>query len=152
MAGSDRFDLETHQIIMLYAYRWQVELFFRCLKRTLKAIHLWSHDPNGIQIHFYVYLTAYVLLLHFKQCCALDNDQIPQPLQPDERPDEHEPNTASRCLPESRVPPACGVVSLLGGKLHRYWKIGIHWLTVLRNLLNQPFTPDVIRTLCDIRQ
>lgn len=149
---TNRFDLETHQIIMLYAYRWQVELFFRCLKRTLKAIHLWSHDPNGIQIHFYVYLTAYVLLLHFKQCCALDNDQIPQPLQPDERPDEHEPNTASRCLPESRVPPACGVVSLLGGKLHRYWKIGIHWLTVLRNLLNQPFTPGVIRTLCAISQ
>ena len=52
---------------MLYAYRWQVELFFRCIKRTFNALHLWSHEANGLQIQFYIYLIAYVLSIHFKQ-------------------------------------------------------------------------------------
>ena len=32
---TNRLDLTTFQIILLYAYRWQVELIFRFLKRTL---------------------------------------------------------------------------------------------------------------------
>ena len=52
---------------MLYAYRWQVELFFRCIKRTFNALHLWSHEADGIKIQFYIYLIVYVLLIHFKQ-------------------------------------------------------------------------------------
>jgi len=149
---TNRFDLKTHQIIMLYAYRWQVELFFRCLKRTLCAIHLWSHDPKGIQVHFYLYLTAYVLLVYFKQRTAQDNDRMSQPAQPLAQSSGHESKAAFGCLPESRIPPACGVVSLLGGKLHQYWKIGIHWLTVLRSLLIQPVAPDVTRSLCAVKQ
>jgi len=64
---TNRFDLKTSEIIMLYAYRWQVELFFRCIKRTFNALHLWSHEPRGLQIQFYLYLIVYVLLIHFKQ-------------------------------------------------------------------------------------
>ena len=44
---------------MLYAYRWQVELFFRCIKRTLNALHLWNHEPDGVKIQFYIYLIVY---------------------------------------------------------------------------------------------
>jgi hypothetical protein len=35
--ATNRFDLKTYEVIMLYAYRWQVELFFRCIKRTFNA-------------------------------------------------------------------------------------------------------------------
>jgi hypothetical protein len=52
----NRFDLKTSEIIMLYAYRWQVDLFFRCIKRTVNALHLGSHESCGIQIQFYIYL------------------------------------------------------------------------------------------------
>jgi transposase len=41
---TDRFDLKTYEIIMLYAYRWQVELIFRFLKRTLNALPLMCHE------------------------------------------------------------------------------------------------------------
>jgi IS4 transposase len=58
--ATNRFDLKTYEVIMLYAYRWQVELFFRCLKRSFNALHLWSHDPNGIEVHFHSYLIAYL--------------------------------------------------------------------------------------------
>jgi transposase len=60
---SNRLDLTTAQIIMLYAYRWQIELFFRVLKRTFNALHLWTHDERGIQSQFYLYLITYLLML-----------------------------------------------------------------------------------------
>ena len=59
---------------MLYAYRWQVELFFRCIKRTLDALHLWNHEPNGVKIQFYLYLIVYVLLIHFKQTLVKEKE------------------------------------------------------------------------------
>jgi IS4 transposase len=65
---TNRFDLKTHEIILLYVYRWQIELFFRCIKRTLKAIHLWSHEQNGIEIQYYLYLTSTCY------CCRSNND------------------------------------------------------------------------------
>jgi hypothetical protein len=64
---TNRFDLKTSEVIMLYAYRWQVELFFRCIKRTLNALHLWNHEPEGVKIQFYIYLIVDVLLVSFKQ-------------------------------------------------------------------------------------
>ncbi len=60
---TNRFDLTTYQVIMLYAYRWQVELCFRFLKRTFKGIHLLTQDENGIQIQFYLYMIGYLILL-----------------------------------------------------------------------------------------
>ncbi|MCP4357120.1 MAG: hypothetical protein GY796_03765 [Chloroflexi bacterium] len=38
-------------------------------------------------------------------------------------------------------------LATVGSKLHRYWKIGIHWLITLRNLLAQPFDQRVIHLL-----
>ena len=35
---TNRFDLNTLQIIVLYAYRWQIELFFKFIKRTLNNL------------------------------------------------------------------------------------------------------------------
>jgi len=149
---TNRFDLKTYEVIMLYAYRWQVELFFRFIKRTFNALHLWSHDPKGIEIHFYSYLIAYLLLLYFNQNCEIqDNDSSDNP-QSDEQHREDPPQTARRDLAESRLPPACGIVSLLGASLKRYWKMGIHWLTTVRNLLLQPVTPAIIRMICSAKQ
>lgn len=146
--ATNRFDLKTYEVIMLYAYRWQVELFFRCIKRTFNALHLWSHDPKGIEIHFHSYLIAYLLLLYFKQNCEIQDNYSSNNSPSDEPCSEDVPDTVYRDLPESRLPPACGVVSLLGARLKRYWKMGIHWLTTVRNLLLQPVTPGIIRMIC----
>ncbi len=145
---TNRFDLKTYEVIMLYAYRWQVELFFRCIKRTFHALHLWSHDPKGIEVHFHVYLIAYLLLLYFKQQCEIQNSDASENPESDAQRREDAPETACRDLPESRIPPACGVVSLLGARLKRYWKMGIHWLATVRNLLLQPLTPLILRVIC----
>lgn len=44
---TDRRDLITFQVMLLYAYRWQVELIFRFLKRTMNGIHLINHSQEG---------------------------------------------------------------------------------------------------------
>lgn len=64
---TNRLDLSTLQVIVLYAYRWQIELFFKYLKRTLNGLHLLNHSENGVQTQFYLLLTLSLLLLKFKQ-------------------------------------------------------------------------------------
>jgi hypothetical protein len=140
---TNRFDLKTHEVIMLYAYRWQIELFFRCIKRTFNAIHLWAHERNGVEIQFYLYLIVYLLLLSFKQQCALQ-DQSPNNTT---STDEQTHNCIQIDASASRTPPACGIVTLLGERLHRYWKIGLHWLTRVKNALLMPFNRDTREAL-----
>jgi IS4 transposase len=62
---TNRFDLRTSEIIMLYAYRWQVELMFRFLKRTMNGLHLMCHHPSGVETQFtlYMILTFYSYIL-----------------------------------------------------------------------------------------
>jgi hypothetical protein len=38
-------------------------------------------------------------------------------------------------------------LATVGSKLHRYWKISIHWLITLRNLLARPFDEAAIHLL-----
>ena len=137
---------------MLYAYRWQVELFFRVFKRTLKGIHLMAHNPRGVEIQFYLYIIAYILLLSFKQKCELmyENNKL-------EEQDNQMDGISAGLIesPEINQQPkdkevrqnVCGLVSLLGEKLKKFWKISIHWLTAVRNLLIEPFTITTIKTI-----
>lgn len=145
--ASNRRDLKTHEIIMLYAYRWQIELFFRCLKRGFNGLHLWSHEAKGIEIQFYLYLIVYLLLLSFKQGLH-DSEEAG-------KADEHleiasciegvKQDSVAKEMP-SRTP-ACGIVTLLGDRLKKLWKIGIHWLMVVKNTLGKPMTDEVIHKL-----
>src|SRR5512144_717589 len=71
---TDRQDLTTFQLILLYAYRWQVELLFRFLKRTLSGIHLIRHDQRGVTIQLYALMITVLLELHLKQL-VLEQDE-----------------------------------------------------------------------------
>ena len=66
---TNRLDLTTLQVIILYAYRWQIELFFKYVKRTLNRLHLFNHSENGVEIQFYLLMTLAILVLKFKQDC-----------------------------------------------------------------------------------
>jgi len=116
---TNRLDLKTSEIIMLYAYRWQVELFFRCIKRTFNALHLWSHEADGIKIQFYIYLIVYVLLIHFKQTLIQQkqDETVSQKTAIDASP----PQKASSRHQHSRLL-GCGLVSVLEQNLNGYGK------------------------------
>lgn len=144
---TNRFDLTTYDIIMLYAYRWQIELIFRFIKRTQNCIHLLSHDPNGIEIQFYLYMISYLLLLSFKQKCVnLEEDKQCEEIGKDVIGKngieffDHTRHNHGRYYVR-------GLVSMLGEKLHKYWKISIHWLITIKNLLLEPFTKCIIKVI-----
>ena len=138
---TNRLDLKTSEIIILYAYRWQVELFFRCIKRTLDALHLWNHEPNGVKIQFYIYLIVYVLLIYFKQTLVKEQESQKEALRvlkdSSSKKEDHLRKTGS-----SRLPVEYSLVSLLGFKLKKLWKISIHWLICIKNLLLHPMTDE----------
>jgi len=72
-------DLPAEQIVMLYEYRWQVELFFRFLKQVLRCNKLLSAKTEGVQIQLYCALIASLLIAlvtgnnvtkrHFEMIC-----------------------------------------------------------------------------------
>lgn len=55
-------DLPAEQIVKLYEYRWQVELFFRFLKHMLKCNTLLSAKTNGVEIQLYCAIIASLLM------------------------------------------------------------------------------------------
>jgi hypothetical protein len=64
---TNRLDLTTIEVIMLYAYRWQIELIFKFLKRSLKGLHLFAQTEEASQVHFYMLLITALLQLRLKQ-------------------------------------------------------------------------------------
>lgn len=95
---TNRFDLTTFQIILLYAYRWQVELIFRFLKHSCNGLHVLSTSQNGSQIHFYMLLCTALLQLHLKQKC-LQQNHLPQSPQTGDQ-------VAGGCQIDQNKPPA----------------------------------------------
>ena len=48
--------------MLLYRFRWLIELFFRWLKCVLSCRHLVSKSPNGIEIQMYCAFIACLLI------------------------------------------------------------------------------------------
>lgn len=141
---TDRRGLTTFQIIMLYAYRWQIELMFRFLKRTLNGIHLVKHDERGVTIQFYMILIVALLELFMRQSVLDSAGARDDNTEPHVSPSkDSEVKTASSRLDGVEF------VATLGRKIKKYWKIGIHWLTALRDLLIEPFNERAIRILAN---
>jgi hypothetical protein len=55
-------DVPAEVIVLLYRFRWLIELFFRWLKCVLSCRHLLSESENGIQIQMYCALIACLLI------------------------------------------------------------------------------------------
>jgi hypothetical protein len=63
---SNDLDAPAQEIADLYKLRWQIELFFRLLKQTLKITHFIGRSENAVRIQIAVALVAF-LLLHILQ-------------------------------------------------------------------------------------
>jgi hypothetical protein len=145
---TNRLELTAFQVILLYAYRWQVELIFRFLKRTMNGLHLLSHSKEGVTIHFYALLITALLELRLKQKCVA----ICEATQTADASSESADDTlaiAGLMVDPALLAGARGSTFLatVGEKLKRYWKISRDWLTALRNFLHQPFTYRVVFAL-----
>ncbi len=124
------------------------QLLFRFLKRTITGIHLLRHDEKGVTIQFYAMMITALLELYLKQQ-ILDRQESPQSNDSgDQNTPPREPETANP-QPHTQSCRRSGVdfVTSLSQKVKKYWKIGIHWLTALRDLLACPFDEKAVGIL-----
>lgn len=125
---TNRLDLLETEIIILYACRWQIELIFNYLKNSLKGKHILSFGENGVYIQFYFIAIVQLLLLNIKQyCLKLRNDiSVPDFIIVD--------------LLDNPV-------TNFGSKLKGYWKIGVHFLNYLKDVLEKSLSLTIVKEL-----
>lgn len=134
---TNRFDLPVLKVIILYAYRWQIELFFKYLKRTLKGLHLWNQSQNGVEIQFYVLMTLAVLYLKLKQRC--------QKLW--KRKFGKENKEKKREQSEKKEESAAEWIRKISEIFYESWKISKKWLQIVRNSINQEIDNKLLMLL-----
>lgn len=117
---TNRRDLTTLQIIILYAYRWQIELFFKYVKRTLNGLHLFNHSQNGVEIQFYLLMTLAILMLKFKQDCQ--KKKKPKREKSEKKSEEREINPSEWIRKITKI-------------FYDGWKISKKWLLIVKNSL-----------------
>ena len=59
---TDRHDLTAQEVLYLYRKRWQIELFFRWLKRQLGAIRPFGHSREAVWLSIVVATIVAVLM------------------------------------------------------------------------------------------
>jgi IS4 transposase len=59
---SNDLDAPAKEIADLYKQRWQIELFFRVMKQTLKITHFIGRSENAVRIQIAIALIAFLLL------------------------------------------------------------------------------------------
>jgi IS4 transposase len=59
---SNDLDAPAKEIADLYKRRWQIELFFRVMKQTLKITHFMGRSDNAVRIQIAVAMIAFLLL------------------------------------------------------------------------------------------
>lgn len=64
---SNDLDASADEIADLYKRRWQIELFFRLAKQTLRITHLIGRSHNAVQIQIAVALIAYLIVHQLQQ-------------------------------------------------------------------------------------
>lgn len=65
-------------IAELYKWRWDIELFFKCLKQNLKIKRFWGKNENAVKLQIIIAMIAYVLLklAQVKNQCVLSVQSI----------------------------------------------------------------------------
>lgn len=142
------YHLTTFQILLLYAYRWQIELIIRYLKHTMHGVHIITQQSLGIQNFFYALLLTALLHLHMKQRCLAEAGYMPPTELPQQRERDGESVQISADAARSTSHLAIArFFARLNDSLTRFWKISKHWLHTLANCLHRPYTSDVRQLL-----
>jgi len=141
---TNRLDINTLQIIILYAFRWQIELMFKFLKRTLNGIHLFNHSENGVQIQFYILLCLALLLLRLKQMSKL----IYQESIINGEPNQKISKNIEELISYFGHNPS-EFIKNIAQCFYTTWKISKQFVREVNNFLNKPFDFQLIMKFAD---
>ena len=141
---TNRTDLTTFQVIILYAYRWQIELIFRFFKHTLNGVEVITQSKKGMDNFFAAMFLTTILHLYFKIDCLEQAGYLP-PTQQDVRNEQGDDRTqisTDPARPTAHLAIAV-LMARINDKLALFWKIPKHWLATVSDYLHRLFTPSV---------
>ena len=69
---TNNFDLPALTICLLYKSRWQVELFFKWIKRHLRIKAFYGYSENAVKTQIWIAVSVYVLVAIVKKRLGLD--------------------------------------------------------------------------------
>jgi len=72
--ATNRFDLSSEQIALIYKLRWDIETFFAWWKRHLKVYHLIARSEHGLMVQILAGLITYLLLAIY--CHEQHNEKV----------------------------------------------------------------------------
>jgi hypothetical protein len=144
---TDRTDITTFQVILLYAYRWQIELIFRALKWTMNGVYVITEHEEGINSFFAALFLTALLHIHLKRDCLAQEGHVP-PISVDASPTpEGHVQISTDCTRTTTHLAIARFMAQVNTKLALFWKIPKHWLKALAANLHRPFTIDIIQAL-----
>ncbi|MBP2034055.1 hypothetical protein J2Z42_002774 [Clostridium algifaecis] len=65
---TNMFDIPASDIIKIYKYRWEIELFFKWIKQNLRIKKFIGYNENAIKIQIFSALISYMLIY---LCCNI---------------------------------------------------------------------------------
>lgn len=138
-------ELSTFQVMLLYAYRWQIELIFRFFKHTMRGMEVINIYPWGMENFFTGMLLTAILHIYFKQDCLATEGYTPPTDQElvQEVPNDYAQTSTDETRATARLVMA-RFMEAANRRLTLFWKIPKHWLTTVADYLHRPFTPEVI--------
>ena len=144
---TDRTDITTFQVMLLYAYRWQIELIFRALKWTMNGVYIITEHEEGMNSFFAALFLTALLHIHLKRdCLAQEGHMPPISVEPRDVSDTHVQISAD-CMRTTTHLAIARFMAQVNAKLALFWKIPKHWLKALAANLHRQFTIDIVRAL-----
>ena len=141
---TNRLDLTTLEIIMLYAYRWQIELLFKFIKRVINGIHLFNHSQNGVNIQFCLLMSMSVLYLNLRQFCKIaystSNVKKKEISSFEQSSNINDFNIHSEHCPDLWI-------NSINKAFESLWKISSYWIENLKEVIAKPFDNQIINIL-----
>jgi hypothetical protein len=145
---TDRLDLTTFQVILIFAYRWQIELIFRFFKHTMAGVEVITQSRWGTENFFTAMFLTSLLHLYFKVECLEQGGHLP----PSETKSEEQPRKSKIHQSRNTSRPTAHFalarfMSTLNRELSLFWKVPKHWLQTLADFLCRLFSPVVVEAL-----
>jgi len=164
---TDRCDLTTFQVILVYAYRWQIELIFRYFKHTMNSVHVMTQQKRGIEQYFAAMFLTALLHIQFKTTC-LQSEGYQIVTRETMAASSHTRYVGVSSAQQQKIVPArqrrfvslrydttrpsadqhiSAFLADINLPAVLFWKVPKHWLTSLADQLYRPFTPNVVQRL-----
>lgn len=64
---TNNFEVTALEIAYLYKNRWQIETFFKWIKKNLSIKKFWGHSSNAVKTHIWIAICTYLIVAYVKK-------------------------------------------------------------------------------------